>query len=120
MSARDETIGFIGLGAMGRGMAANCVRKGFKLVVHDIRPEPVEALVELGATAAKDIADLARQCSIIITALPSGKEVTEIVMGPGGISIMPSPARWSWTCRPSSPRRRIGCMRKHAVAVSVR
>jgi len=85
MSARDETIGFIGLGAMGRGMAANCVRKGFKLVVHDIRPEPVEALVELGATAAKDIADLARQCSIIITVLPSGKEVTEIVMGPGGI-----------------------------------
>lgn len=85
MSAKDETIGFIGLGAMGRGMAANCVRKGFKLVVHDIRPEPIAALVELGATAAKDIADVARQCSIIITVLPSGKEVHEIVMAPGGI-----------------------------------
>ncbi len=85
MSARDETIGFIGLGAMGRGMAANCVKKGFKLVVHDLRPEPIEELVSLGATAGKDIADVARQCSIIITVLPAGKEVTEIVMGPGGI-----------------------------------
>jgi 4-hydroxybutyrate dehydrogenase/sulfolactaldehyde 3-reductase len=85
MSARDETIGFIGLGAMGRGMAANCVKKGFKLIVHDLRPEPVEELVSLGATAGKDIADVARQCSIIITVLPAGKEVTEIVMGPGGI-----------------------------------
>ncbi len=85
MSASDETIGFIGLGAMGRGMAANCVRKGFKLVVHDLRPEPVAELVSLGATAGKDIADVARQCSIIITVLPAGKEVTEIVMGLGGL-----------------------------------
>jgi len=85
MSARDETIGFIGLGAMGRGMAVNCVKKGFKLVVHDLRPEPIEELVSLGATAGKDIADVARQCSIIITVLPAGKEVTEIVMAPGGI-----------------------------------
>lgn len=85
MSAKDETIGFIGLGAMGRGMAANCVKKGFKLVVHDVRPEPVKELVALGATAGKDTADVARQCSIIITVLPAGKEVTETIMAPGGI-----------------------------------
>ncbi len=85
MSAKDETIGFIGLGAMGRGMAANCVKKGFKLVVHDLKPEPVEELVALGATAAKDAAEVARQCSIIITVLPAGKEVTETIMAPGGL-----------------------------------
>ena len=49
MPIRSDTIGFIGLGAMGRGMAANCVKKGFRLVVHDIKPEPVAALVKLGA-----------------------------------------------------------------------
>ena len=48
MATKDETIGFIGLGAMGRGMASNCVKKGFKLVVFDINPAPVEALVKLG------------------------------------------------------------------------
>jgi 4-hydroxybutyrate dehydrogenase / sulfolactaldehyde 3-reductase len=85
MTTRNETIGFIGLGAMGRGMAANCVKKGFSLVVHDIRPEPVEALVKLGARAAKDLADVARSCAIIVTVLPTGKEVSELVMGAGGL-----------------------------------
>ncbi|MBV1694682.1 MAG: NAD(P)-dependent oxidoreductase [Hyphomicrobiales bacterium] len=85
MATKDETIGFIGLGAMGRGMAANCVRKGFSLVVHDIRPEPVAALVKLGAEAGSDVVDVARRCSIVITVLPAGKEVRELVMGSGGI-----------------------------------
>lgn len=85
MATKDETIGFIGLGAMGRGMAANCVKKGFSLLVHDVKPEPVEALVKLGAKAAKDAADVARRSSLIITVLPSGKEVAEIVVGAGGL-----------------------------------
>lgn len=85
MTAKNETIGFIGLGAMGRGMATNCAKKGFNLVVLDVRPEPVEALVKAGAKAAKDLADLSSRCSIIITVLPTGKEVAEICWGPGGI-----------------------------------
>lgn len=41
MTAQNKTIGFIGLGAMGKGMAGQCVKKGFSLIVNDIRPEPV-------------------------------------------------------------------------------
>ncbi len=85
MATRDETIGFIGLGAMGRGMAANCVAKGFKLVVYDIRPEPIEALVARGASAGRSVRDVAERCSIVVTVLPTGREVNEIVMGAGGI-----------------------------------
>ncbi len=85
MSAADQTIGFIGLGAMGQGMAAQCAKKGFDLIVHDIRPEPVEHLVSLGARPAESTADIARKCSIIVTVLPSGREVDEVVMGPGGL-----------------------------------
>jgi 4-hydroxybutyrate dehydrogenase / sulfolactaldehyde 3-reductase len=85
MSTQTETIGFIGLGAMGRGMAANCVKKGFKLVVNDISPAPVAALVKAGATSAATVADVAKQCSIVITVLPTGKEVAEVVMGRSGL-----------------------------------
>ena len=85
MATKDQTIGFIGLGAMGRGMASNCARKGFKLVVFDINPEPVTDLVKLGARAAKSIADVAKSCSIIITVLPTGREVDQIVMGADGL-----------------------------------
>jgi 4-hydroxybutyrate dehydrogenase/sulfolactaldehyde 3-reductase len=84
-TAGTETIGFIGLGAMGRGMAANCVKKGFKLIVHDIRSEPVQHLAGLGATAGTSVADVAARCGIVITVLPTGKEVSELVMGTGGI-----------------------------------
>ena len=80
-----ETIGFIGLGAMGRGMAANCVKKGFDLVVHDINPDAVAFLVKTGAKAAKSAADVAKAATIVITVLPTGREVDQVVMGAGGV-----------------------------------
>lgn len=85
MTVQDKTIGFIGLGAMGKGMATQCVKKGFSLIVNDIRPEPVAELVALGAKAAKSLAGLASDCDIIVTVLPSGKEVDEVIMGPDGL-----------------------------------
>ena len=85
MSIRNKKVGFIGLGAMGKGMASNCVRKGFDLVVFDIAPKPVEDLVALGAASASSVPELAEQCSVIITVLPSGKEVREVVMGTNGV-----------------------------------
>lgn len=85
MAIQDETVGFIGLGAMGKGMATNCIQKGFNLVVHDVRPEPVKALVELGADRADSIKELTSQCSTIVTVLPTGREVETVVMGADGI-----------------------------------
>ena len=79
-----ETIGFIGLGRMGKSMAANLAKKGFRLVVHDIVEAPVKALAELGARPAASLAELAGQCSIIATMLPASKEVEETLFGPEG------------------------------------
>ncbi|MEL6374781.1 MAG: NAD(P)-binding domain-containing protein [Pseudomonadota bacterium] len=84
-SIKEQTIGFIGLGAMGRGMALNCVRKGFKLIVNDVRDEPVRALVEAGAQAAPTPAAVAQAASTIITVLPTGREVDDVVMGADGV-----------------------------------
>ena len=85
MTLKEQTIGFIGLGAMGRGMAANCVRKGFKLVVSDLNPEPVTFLEELGAEVAGSAAEVARQSSVIVTCLPNGQVVRDVVMGADGV-----------------------------------
>lgn len=85
MTLTDQTIGFIGLGAMGKGMAANCVRKGFTLVVNDLNPGPVEELVALGARSAASPAEIARDCSVIVTVLPTGREVRDVVMGADGL-----------------------------------
>ncbi|HXQ39737.1 MAG TPA: NAD(P)-dependent oxidoreductase [Candidatus Udaeobacter sp.] len=80
-----ERIGFIGLGRMGRPMAANLCRKGFALVVHDINPEPVRILEAEGARAANGVAGVVRASDILVTMLPSSVEVEDTVLGPDGI-----------------------------------
>lgn len=80
-----DKIGFIGLGRMGRSMAANLRAKGFDLVVLDIDPRPVQALVTLGARAGESVAQIARDCGIVITMLPTAVEVEQVAMGAEGV-----------------------------------
>jgi len=80
-----ETIGFIGLGRMGRPMASNLRRKGFELVVHDVNPEPVKVLEALGARAANGAAGVAQASDVVITMLPSSVEVESTVLGADGV-----------------------------------
>jgi 4-hydroxybutyrate dehydrogenase/sulfolactaldehyde 3-reductase len=79
------TIGFIGLGRMGRPMAANLRRKGFDLVVHDVNPEPVRVLEAAGARAANGAGGVAQASEVVITMLPSSVEVEATVLGADGV-----------------------------------
>jgi 2-hydroxy-3-oxopropionate reductase len=80
-----ETLGFIGLGIMGKPMAKNLIDAGYSLVVLDVNTTPVEELVGMGATAAKTPAEVASKVQKIITMLPDGPDVEKVVMGEGGI-----------------------------------
>ena len=84
-SSSGEAIGFIGLGNMGRPMAANLCRKGFSLIVHDVNPAPVSALADLGARTARTVAELAAQSTVVITMLPTSAIVEQVVAGPDGV-----------------------------------
>lgn len=83
--ATAATTGFIGLGRMGRPMASNLQKKGHGLVVYDIVAAPVAELAGLGAKAAASAAEVAKQSNIVITMLPSGVEVEQILLGPDGV-----------------------------------
>jgi 4-hydroxybutyrate dehydrogenase / sulfolactaldehyde 3-reductase len=78
-------IGFIGLGRMGRPMAANLQKKGFDLLVYDINPNAVSALIGLGARAAGSVAEVSRGSDIVITMVPGSPELQAAVLGPGGV-----------------------------------
>ena len=80
-----ETIGFIGLGLMGRPMATNLLKAGYPLIVHSRSPQPVEALVALGATRAESPADVARQVTRIITMVPDSPDVEQVLEGVNGV-----------------------------------
>jgi len=70
---------------MGKPMSKNLLKAGFKLVVHDVVPQPVEELVQAGAEKGASPKDVASRSSIIITMLPDGPEVEQVVLGPDGV-----------------------------------
>lgn len=80
-----ERIGFIGLGRMGRPMAANLQRKGFQLTVFDLNETPMDILAQLGAAKAASVAEVVENADIVITMLPGSPEVEAVALGPGGI-----------------------------------
>lgn len=86
MKASTETIGFIGLGSMGKPMA-KCLRNaGYTLTVMDIDTQATKDFAAtIGATAVSSGAELARNSDIIITMLPTSAIVESVLMGEGGV-----------------------------------
>jgi 2-hydroxy-3-oxopropionate reductase len=80
-----QTIGFIGLGIMGRPMAKNLLSAGYPLVVHSRSRGPVDELVAAGATAATSPREVAGKCDVLITMLPNSPDVELVALGKDGI-----------------------------------
>src|ERR671925_304355 len=80
-----QTIGFIGLGIMGRPMAKNLIKAGYPLVVHSRSRGPVDEVVKAGAKAATSPKDVAAQCDVLITMLPNSPDVELVALGKDGI-----------------------------------
>jgi len=78
-------IGFIGLGIMGKPMVKNLLKAGHEVLAFDIVKENVEDVVAAGAKGASSIANVAKDCTTIITMLPNGPQVRDVVVGSGGI-----------------------------------
>ena len=78
-------VGFIGLGNMGLPMAANLARAGEELIVYDLNQDVVDAFVkEFDALPANGLESVARNADIVITIVPTGRDVRRIVMGADG------------------------------------
>ncbi len=81
-----ERVGFIGLGAMGVGMAANVIGAGYPLtVMGHTRREPVERLVGLGAREVSTPAEMRAHCDVIILCVTTSDAVENIVLGDDGL-----------------------------------
>lgn len=82
----QPTIGFIGVGLMGHGMAKNLVTKGYPLVVMGHRNrQPVDSLKALGAREAATPRELAAQCDIVHLCVTGSPQVEAVMRGPDGI-----------------------------------
>jgi len=71
-----KTVGFIGIGNMGRPMAANLVKGGYPVILYDLDGKRAQqAAIEIGAKSAATLAELGREADAIVTMLPTGREV---------------------------------------------
>ncbi len=80
-----ETVGFIGLGNMGGGMAGSIQKAGYPIVVYDVREEAMRPFVEREARPARSPAEVARLSDVVFTSLPGPKEVEEVAIGSHGV-----------------------------------
>jgi len=82
-----ERLGFVGLGNMGAPMARHLVAAGYKVMVADANPA---ALARFCSSArcerALSLADLGRSCRLVITMLPDGRAVRQVLLGDAGVA----------------------------------
>lgn len=83
-----QRVGFIGIGTMGAPMAANLGRKGFALTVFDAAPgRAAQFAQQHGCDAAEALSGLA-SCECVITMLPDGRSVQEVLLGDAGMRLL--------------------------------
>ena len=81
----SDTIGFIGLGIMGKPMAYNLLKAGFDVIVHNRHQEVTDELVTAGASAGATPREIAALCDVLITMLPDTPQVQEVLLGSEGV-----------------------------------
>ncbi|AKM18342.1 2-hydroxy-3-oxopropionate reductase [Geobacillus sp. 12AMOR1] len=80
-----KTIGFIGLGVMGKSMARHLLKAGYPLLVYTRTKEKAEDLLQEGAVWKETVADLAREADVVITMVGYPHDVEQVYFGEGGI-----------------------------------
>ena len=109
-------VAFVGVGNLGRHLAANVLRAGFGLTVHDRSREAAERLLAAGAAWADSPAAAARDAEVAVTCLPSVAALEEVV--PALLGSLPRGATWidTSTSSPAVTKRLAEAAAAHGVA----
>lgn len=84
MTDPRPTIGFVGLGIMGRPMVRNLLKAGYCVTVHDVNRAAVDELVAEGADSASSAAVVAGATDVFISMVPDSPDVVAVYTGPDG------------------------------------
>ena len=99
--------GVIGLGDMGSGLAKNLIANGFATTGFDLSARRLDALSELGGTAARDVAEVGRNADAVFVMVMNGDQAREVILGPDGLVANMEPGGTvilSATIKPSEAR----------------
>ncbi|MDW8563798.1 2-hydroxy-3-oxopropionate reductase [Staphylococcus shinii] len=79
-------VGFIGLGIMGKPMALHVIKSGYETYIFDLNTNAVDELKILGGNACSSNSEIAENCDVIITMLPTSKHVTQVLFSEEGLA----------------------------------
>ena len=85
MTELRETVGFVGLGAIGAPLVESMLRAHLPIVVYDLDTAAVERMTSAGAVAASSLADLAGRCSLVSVCVPADAHVRAVLDGADGV-----------------------------------
>jgi 3-hydroxyisobutyrate dehydrogenase len=106
LTAEDQNmqdIGVIGLGAMGRGMAASLRRAGYRVHVCDVRAEAAQAFAAEGGTAWGSPAELAAHCTVLVSVVVNAAQTEAVLFGDGGAAAALQPGSLFIMCSTVDP-----------------
>jgi 3-hydroxyisobutyrate dehydrogenase-like beta-hydroxyacid dehydrogenase len=82
---QSSPVGFIGLGAMGFGMARNLVVAGYDVLAYDIAADPLQRLVSQGGRQAENLPQIGAECRQVMLMVVNGAQVEAIICGERGL-----------------------------------
>ncbi|MGB9433265.1 MAG: NAD(P)-dependent oxidoreductase, partial [Candidatus Acidiferrum sp.] len=85
INLKNNTLGFIGIGYMGRPIAQRLLEAGFKLIAYDQDRGKAEELNPYGVVVAENVAELTSHCTVVLSCLPSDDAVLNVYKGPNGV-----------------------------------
>lgn len=103
-SNANTTVGFIGLGTMGRPMAHNLLKAGFDLVFYARRDDVAAEMIAAGAVREDTPGKVTRAASHVVTIVTADEQVAEVVMGPTGAIASAAPGKYLIEMSTTSPK----------------
>src|SRR6201981_1682604 len=85
ITQENSTLGFAGVGYMGRPIARRLLESGFKLTAYDRDQSKAEELIQYGGKVALSVSELSSNCNVVLSCLPSDEAVLDIYRGPDGV-----------------------------------
>lgn len=103
LNKSNTVIGFIGTGVMGKSMASNLMKAGYKLLAYNRTLEKAAELIKLGAGLEDSVAGIAQKANVIITMVGYPSDVEEVYLGEKGIIMNADPGSYLIDMTTSSP-----------------
>ena len=82
----NQKIGMIGVGIMGSAMSANLLNAGYEVIGYDVAPQQLDVLARVGGSRADSCREVAEQAEVVITSLPSGEALQQVVNAKDGLA----------------------------------